>query len=115
MPNIDLQIMDEDDLANVFGRFASATFFTSECRQFWMLSWPHRAILLLSKKPHLVQLTLTILESDYKLFLKLKAKEGRLPHEELVCSCSVIQLTPMMQIIHGLVQNKWKVSCLVSG
>ena len=107
--DVEMVILDEDDLASIFGRFAMASIFCSEIRQIWMLSWPLKAILFLSQHQHLRAQALQHLFRDYDLYKKLKAKEGRLPQEDLILQRSVFNLTGVMQIVHALELNGRKV------
>ena len=112
---MDMVILDEDELASIFGRFALASMFCSEIRQLWMLGWPIKALLFLSKLPHVRAQALTDFFRDYAVYKKLKAKEGKLPHEELILNRSVFNLTSVMQIVHALELNGQKVLFWIIG
>ena len=103
--DVDMVILDEDELAGIFGIFAMASIFCSEIRQSWMLPCPHEAILFLSSQQHVRALAAQHLFRDYDLCKKLKSKDGRLRREDLILKRSVFNLTGVMQIVHALELN----------
>ena len=104
--NKDLLIIDEDELAQLFGRFSMATIFTSLVRQIWLLSWPVKFVLLLSEKHHLVKETLVQAKYDFEVFLKLTAKNGKTAIETDVLARSLFNLTSVMHVVHALARGR---------